>query len=238
MGQTRQGVGGMGRAVRQTRQRVGGMGRTVGQTRQRVGGMGRAVGQTRQQVGGMGQRAGQTGKGWAGYWMRHSSLSSTSCPRPPGLCPAAVRGPDAGGGEGSHSEWGPEGQSQPGQSCLPQGGRLPPGRPSVCSGCCSGQTALRQVCFFLSLSLSLITVIMSVSLQDPLSTLLSCPPPPPPPLLSVICGILKDRSVVLVTHQLQFAQLADNILAIKDVIVGRQFCSSHWGLCVEEGAKF
>ena len=88
---------------------------------------------------------------------------------------------------------------------------------------------------FLSFSLSLITVIMSVSLQDPLSTLLSCPPPP---LLSVICGILKDRSVVLVTHQLQFAQLADNILAIKDVRVGRQFCSSHWGSCVEEGAKF
>ena len=33
----------------------------------------------------------------------------------------------------------------------------------------------------------------------------------------VICGLLKGCCVVLVTHQLQFAQLADNILAIKNV---------------------
>lgn len=43
------------------------------------------------------------------------------------------------------------------------------------------------------------------------------PPPPTPGSLRVVCGLLKGHRVVLVTHQLQFAQLADNILAIKDV---------------------
>ena len=33
----------------------------------------------------------------------------------------------------------------------------------------------------------------------------------------VVRGLLQGKKVVLVTHQLQFAQLADNILAIKDV---------------------
>ena len=32
-----------------------------------------------------------------------------------------------------------------------------------------------------------------------------------------ICGLLKDRLVVLVTHQLQFAEQANNILALNDV---------------------
>ncbi len=36
-------------------------------------------------------------------------------------------------------------------------------------------------------------------------------------LYRVICGLLKNKLVVLVTHQVQFAQQASKILAIKDV---------------------
>ena len=38
-----------------------------------------------------------------------------------------------------------------------------------------------------------------------------------------IRGVLKGKLVVLVTHQLQFAQQADKILAIKDVSIFIQF---------------
>ena len=34
-----------------------------------------------------------------------------------------------------------------------------------------------------------------------------------------IQGLLKDKAVVLVTHQLQFAQLANKILVIKEVFI-------------------
>ena len=37
------------------------------------------------------------------------------------------------------------------------------------------------------------------------------------PPCRVICGLLRDKLVVLVTHQVQFAQQASKILAIKDV---------------------
>ena len=36
-------------------------------------------------------------------------------------------------------------------------------------------------------------------------------------LFRCICGLLKDRLVVLVTHQLQFAEQANRILALNDV---------------------
>ena len=36
-------------------------------------------------------------------------------------------------------------------------------------------------------------------------------------MFRVICGLLKGKCVVLITHQLQFVRLADNILAIKNV---------------------
>lgn len=32
-----------------------------------------------------------------------------------------------------------------------------------------------------------------------------------------ICGVLKDKLIILVTHQVHFALQTDNILALKDV---------------------
>ena len=39
-----------------------------------------------------------------------------------------------------------------------------------------------------------------------------------------ICGVLADKLVVLVTHQLQYAQHADTILVLKEVWVTLVLC--------------
>ena len=49
----------------------------------------------------------------------------------------------------------------------------------------------------------------------------------------VICGHLKGCGVILITHQLQFAQLADNILAIKNVS-----CPSYFSVVAQVKYQF
>ena len=43
-------------------------------------------------------------------------------------------------------------------------------------------------------------------------------------LFRVIRGLLKGKCVILITHQLQFVQLSDNILAIKNVSLSSVNC--------------